>query len=427
MASNAPLLSDWVSLGTVLALLFLAVALVARSRLPRAVKLLFYAAVGLRIVGSTARYRILWDFYDGSGDARGYFGTGVREADQLRRFDFSPVMEWLESGDAIGTSFLHLVSTFVVAVIGNSMFTEFLVFSLFALVGLVGFAVAYHRSYPRASMTGYLAFIWLFPSLWYWPSSVGKEAVILLGLGLAVMGYIGKDERVNWPLMALGTLIVFAVRPEIAGILLLAMIMAHWASFRGGWTFRRVLQGVVLLVVGMAGILHSMETVGIEQVDVEGIVDYAEGNKARDINRGSLVDPVSVDVKGLPVAAFNVLFRPLPWEARNIMVVFSSLEILAVWGLILWRRRDFARSLRNWRSDRFLTFSILFILMYSVALGLMLVNLGIIARQRIFLFPFLFLLPEARLDTGAPKTRRPRRVAPRRTREHERRLAGTPS
>jgi hypothetical protein len=36
-----------------------------------------------------------------------------------------------------------------------------------------------------------------------------------------------------------------------------------------------------------------------------------------------------------------------------------------------------------------------FILVYSITLGMLIANLGIIARQRVFLFPFLFLLVEA--------------------------------
>ncbi len=62
-------------------------------------------------------------------------------------------------------------------------------------------------------------------------------------------------------------------------------------------------------------------------------------------------------------------------------------------------------AVRTWRSHALLRIAVPFILVYTASLGLMVVNLGIIARQRIFLFPFLFLLLEA-----APEQRvRPRR------------------
>lgn len=409
MAPNAEFASDWISLAALLALLLVVMAMVALSRLPSSIKLLIYLGVGLRVVGAAVRYRVLWDFYNGMGDARGYYGKGIQYAELFYQLDFSPFKTLITAGNHLGTAFVRLVSGIVVTFIGQAMFTEFVVFSLFAFVGLIGFAVAFHHSYPSARITGYLALVWLFPSLWYWPSSVGKEAVIVMGLGLAVMGFIGKRSRINWPLLALGTAIVYAVRPELAGVLLFSMILAQWLSFRGGWTAGRVVQGVVLLVVGLVGISYSMQTVGIDQFDVEGVMSYAEADVSRKATGGTSVEAVSVGIKGVPKAAFNVLLRPMPWESTNVMVLLSSIEILAVWGLVAWRRKEVVRSLRNWRSDKFLSLAIVFILLYSVALGMMLVNLGIIARQRIFLFPFIFLLLEARPGAAAPEAKpRPR-------------------
>jgi hypothetical protein len=60
---------------------------------------------------------------------------------------------------------------------------------------------------------------------------------------------------------------------------------------------------------------------------------------------------------------------------------------------MVWiRRRQFVASLRTWREDPLTRLSIVFVLVYAVGLGMMLSNLGIIARQRVFLFPFLLVL-----------------------------------
>ena len=53
------------------------------------------------------------------------------------------------------------------------------------------------------------------------------------------------------------------------------------------------------------------------------------------------------------------------------------------------------RALRNWRSHPVLRVGLPFIVLYSISLGMLVVNLGIIARQRVFLFPFLFYFLEA--------------------------------
>jgi hypothetical protein len=108
---------------------------------------------------------------------------------------------------------------------------------------------------------------------------------------------------------------------------------------------------------------------------------------------------------GLPVAIINVLFRPFPWEAGNIMMVMSSLEIVFLWGLLLVRRRQLLESLRGWRTSRLLCLAGAFILVYSISFGMTVSNLGIIARQRIFVFPFLFVFLEAMVPAtrGIPR------------------------
>jgi hypothetical protein len=378
-------------LAMVLALVFLIGGLVSVSRLPRTVKALIWLGLGFRVVGSFARFQVLQLFY-GAGDATGYFGKGLVFAQSFRQLDFAPITQGKEW---YGTEFVRSVSGLVLAIIGPSMFAEYIVFSIFAFIGLVGFAVAFRRSYPTTAVSRYLLLIWLFPSLWFWPSSIGKEALILMGLGIAVMGFVGQGKRINLPILILGSCIMFAVRPQVLAVFMVSVIVAQWLSFEGRWTSSRLVQGGLLLVVGLVGLSYTMQTIGIEEMDVEGIVEYVEGDKSRRTTGGSSVEAVGTGVKDLPLAAVNILFRPLPWEARNPMVLLSSLEVVALWVIVFMRRRNLVRSLRDWRTDRLLRLAIAFVVIYSVALGLMLVNIGIIARQRIFLFPFLFILLEA--------------------------------
>lgn len=389
--SHQTILTHSMSVILVLALMFLIGGLVSASRLPRSVKVLVWVALLFRLVGAVSRFEVLQRVY-GAGDATGYFGKGWRYAESFRRFDFSP---FTQGAEWHGTGFVRSVSGLVLAVIGPGMFAEFLVFSLFAFVGLVGFAVAFHRAYPDAPLTRYLLWIWIFPSLWFWPASIGKEALVLMGLGLAVMGFVGRRGRVHWPVLAFGLFLMFAVRPQVVAVFLLAVIIAQWLSFDGRWTLGRIVQGALIIVLGFTGISFTMRTLGIEEFDVEGVQSYVETDTSRRVTRGTSVGEVAPGLKGAPKAAVNVLFRPLPWEATNMMVLISSIEILSLWAIVYMRRKALARSLRHWRTDRTLRLAIVFILAYSVALGMMVMNLGIIARQRIFLYPFLFLLIEA--------------------------------
>ncbi len=66
-----------------------------------------------------------------------------------------------------------------------------------------------------------------------------------------------------------------------------------------------------------------------------------------------------------------------------------------MWVIVWFRRKSLWQSLRHFRSDRLLRVAVPFILVYSITLGMIIANLGIIARQRVFLFPFFFILVEA--------------------------------
>ena len=216
-----------------------------------------------------------------------------------------------------------------------------------------------------------------------------------MGLGLAVMGFVGRHGRIQWLALIGGALLILLVRPQVTGVLLVSIILAQCFAFDGRWTPRRLVQSALVLALGLAGVVYSMRSVGLEEFDIEGVQTYVEEDAARETEGNTSVAAVTVGITGIPIAAVNILFRPLPWEITNPMVLLSSLEIMTLWAIVFWRRRNLIQSLRYWRTDRFLRLALAFILIYSVSLGLMVVNVGIIARQRIFLFPFIFLLIEA--------------------------------
>jgi hypothetical protein len=388
---------ELIGLAVVLTFIGIVAFAVASSRLPRGLKNLIYAALALRVVGSWLRYEVLFGFYRGSGDARGYYRRGLEYAERFWQFDFSPFYDpqlWFR-GSWTGTSFMSFPSGIILTLTGPSIQGGFLAFSLLAFLGLVGFAVAFHRTTPGVPVTRYARWIWLFPSMWYWPSSLGKEVIILMGLGVAVAGFVGQKGRINWLLLGLGTFFVFAIRPQVAAVVILSFVLAYWLSLGSRWTMQKAMQGLLIVGVGLGGIYVSMDYIGVEGFDVEGVQSYMEETSDSAAEGGSRVENVPVAVHGIPMALVNILVRPFIWEAHNLMALLSAVEILGFWGIVWYRRRNFINALRKWRSHPMLRVAVPFILVYSITLGMLVANLGIIARQRIFLFPFLFLLLEA--------------------------------
>lgn len=397
--------SDQVGLFAVLALMLATGALAGASRLPRTLKLLICLALVLRVIGSLARYLVLFHLYRGLGDAVTYYQYGVEYAQRFAAHDFSMFWDSSQWRSKWGTQFVNFPSGMVVSVIGQTMLGEFVVFSLLAFSGLVAFTVAFRRSYPEVGAARYARWIWLCPSLWFWPSSVGKESLMLFGFGFAVLGFVGRQGRLRWLPMLIGLFVVYSIRPQVAALFVLSGTMARWLSPRVPWSMTRIAQGVVIAVVGLGGVWYSLRSTGVGSFDADGVQSYMMNDPSRRVGGHSSIDALPLSPFGASMALVNVLLRPFPWETRNPMMLLSCLEIYVVWGLAWWRRRQLATVLANWRNDRLLTLALLVILLYSITLGLMLTNLGIISRQRIFLFPFLFLLLEAAPRASAVRRR----------------------
>lgn len=392
-------------LTVVFAIVLLCLTFAATSRAARVVRNLLLVAILLRVAGAVARHVVIYQFYNGVADAGVYFNYGLQYADRFLGGDFSPfhdVSQWMRP-TIWGTQFVTYPTAFVVMLTGPTILGAFIVFSLLAFLGLVGFAVAFRRTFPHIPLARYARWIWLFPSLWFWPSSIGKESLIMFGLGLAVWGFIGKRGVINWPLLAAGTFMIFAVRPPLAAVWIFSCVVAHWLPARGGWTTKAVLQGIGILALGFVGMSYTFSQMGIDPT-FEGIQEYLETN-AGAAEGNSAIEEVGPGISGIPMAIVNILMRPFIWEVGNLMMLFSALETLALWVIVIRRRRSLAYALRNWRANRLLRLAVIFIPLYSALIGMLFVNLGIIARQRVFIFPFLF----AMLET-APAPPRPRPI-----------------
>jgi len=92
-----------------------------------------------------------------------------------------------------------------------------------------------------------------------------------------------------------------------------------------------------------------------------------------------------------PMAAVTVLFRPFVFEAHNLQALLTALEGAVLLGLLLFRLKWFWTALRSLRRQPYvvfcLVFSCLFILAYSSF-----ANFGLLARERVQLYPFFVVL-----------------------------------
>ncbi len=116
----------------------------------------------------------------------------------------------------------------IYALTGPSRLGGFLVYSFIGFWGLFLFHRAARIGLPEGSQRRYALLVFFLPSLVFWPSSIGKEAVMMLSLGLCALRS-GADPRASGlgvDLPGAGVGLGYMVRPHVPVVVLAALAVA---------------------------------------------------------------------------------------------------------------------------------------------------------------------------------------------------------
>jgi len=110
----------------------------------------------------------------------------------------------------------------------------------------------------------------------------------------------------------------------------------------------------------------------------------------------------------LPEGFATFVFRPLPFDAHNTQALVASMEGVLLVAVVSWRWRRLARSLWLSWSNTYLMFCSVTFFLSTITLCFER-NLGLIARHRIMVLPFLMLMlaVPARKTPRIDDTKRP--------------------
>ena len=174
------------------------------------------------LVAPLLRYWMAFGLYGGSSDAASYHGAGVLLAPMFRRGIYHGL------GEVSGTRFIEILTGQVYALIEPTRLGGFMVFSWFGFLGCYLFFRAFRTAYPEADGRRYARMVFFFPTLLFWPSSIGKEAWMTFGLGLAAWGAarVLTHRRFGLVAVAAGLAATAEVRPHIALIFAVAVFLA---------------------------------------------------------------------------------------------------------------------------------------------------------------------------------------------------------
>jgi len=368
---------------------------------PQLFRLLFLALI-VKLVGALLRYYVVFTVYGGLADATDYIAKGSAIASAFRAGHSYAGLTPLQ-----GTNFVRLVAGLVFTVIGPSGMGGFPVFSWFAFWGLVFFYKAFRVAVPQGLERRYAYLVFFLPSLFFWPSSIGKDALAALGLGLASLGIahvLSGNSALGALPAALGFGLTLMVRPHVAGILAIAWTLAAIAR-RTPWRARQmgpIVKTVTIVVATLMAILilNAANIYFIDQgVDTgkglnttEGIATSLTEIQTKTTKGGSQFGSVAVTGPvRFPVALVTVLFRPFVTEAHGLAPLAAALEGTFLLGYALWRWSSVQVSVRSIRTSPYLGMCMAYVVGFVVAFSTF-SNFGILARQRIQVMPFFLAL-----------------------------------
>ena len=391
-----------------------------RERDARLAQLLMLALV-LKLFGSLVRYWVAIHVYEGVADAIQYHQVG---ADLARRFAAGHFDTGLSSLSS--TDFIRFFTGVIYTVTGPSIYAGFLLYSWLAFWGLFFLYQAFTIAVPDGNRRSYARLLFFLPSMLYWPSSIGKEAWMLFALGLAAKGTARLLTGRTWGGLVLagtGLWLATLVRPHVGGMAALGLLVAYLLARPP----RRLgMLGAVIKLFGLA-VLLVVAVVLLGQIQrylLDKGIDPAEGvnsvlaESARRTSGGGSgfqAPSTSTSLLGLPYATVTILFRPFPFEAHNAQAAVIALESTLLLCLTVARSRTIWRAVRHLRRWPYVAFVVVYTAGFVVAFA-SISNFGILARERVQLLPFFFVLlavPGGRRRHGpsaAPAADQQRRV-----------------
>jgi hypothetical protein len=412
----------------VVIILVYVVAYFVRPRVTDAItRRYFFPALTLRIFCAIA-LGFLYQFYYDGGDTFNFHTHGSRVI--WEAFMENPATGWklLTSGGEYATGtfqyaqrILFYSDSSALFVIRFAAWIDLLTFSsytatavLFACFSFIGswlLFITFYRTLPQAHRVLALAVLFV-PSVIFWGSGILKDTLTLGAVGM--LTYAAHDlwinRRGNWRtilLLVFSVWIIYSVKKYILLCFLPALLLwmyAHRLTRVRSVVLKIMLVPVIsalligsgyyaVVLVGKDDPRYEIDKLAVTaQITAYDIGFYTGKDAGSAYSLGELDGTFGNLVSKLPQAINVSLFRPYLWEVKNPLMLLSALESLAILLITCWViLRNHAVVLKALRYPTVL-FCLVFSLTFAFAVGVSTFNFGTLARYKIPLLPFYFLM-----------------------------------
>lgn len=319
-------------------------------------------------------------------------GDAVRYWNLTADVSYQPV-DWMDYWGH-GTRFLQWLNFVPSKVFGLDFWFGNLLFALVSWLGLRELVALLISRFGNVTNRWLVVFGWtilFLPNLHFWSAGVGKEAWLLLGIGLASRGYRSWSTDGFWSL--LGLALAFWVRPVFG--MALGLVMLGWFLLDPGIDGKKkAIISLVALLAGALGIWKLSVMMHLEEISLASVqafsrsqFDFLSGFGAR--------SEIPMDGYSWLEKLWALYFRPLPWEALGFWQMAAAVENLFALGLIaagivfglIALRGGVALHIPSW-----VLAGVVFGALMTWVHGLTLNNLGIIMRMKSTFMIFVYFL-----------------------------------
>lgn len=313
-----------------------------------------------------------WYVNEYGGDAGYYYSTSTRE----------PLVF------SFGTLAVKMFTSYFSNSIGLSFLATSLVFNIFGFIGLIAFDAALRSAvFQKKKNICRLASVIVFlPSVSFWSAGIGKDSLAFMSAGLALWAALNFKKRIG--VMVPSILIMFFVRPHIAGILIISFLVSIVIQKRLPLVFRFAIATIALIVTVLVVPIGLKYSVFENAKSTKSVEKYIQQRASYNKEGGGGID---ISKMSTPLQVGTYLFRPFPFEAHNLTSFAASLDNMVLLYLFVLGITSMIQKRYKSRDENriFLwTYSLTTLLILSITTA----NLGISVRQKWMFTPMLIFL-----------------------------------
>ncbi len=332
-----------------------------------------------------------------------FFTQGGKYIDSLAEQDYKGYLTAESNFIAVKISALLCFVTFSKYLLIN------LIIGFIAFLGSWQLFMFFYTQYPKIHKE--LAFACMgIPTVIFWSCSIGKDAICIASIGFftkAVYDLTNYTKHIirNFIIAVIGFLLIYYVKSYLIlsymPLFFLFIILNKINKTKNillRFSLRLslpVLFTWLIIYIGLNSqdlfIEYSADTI-LEKVTGQQNAFMAQAEEAgSNFTLGNFDGSIGGLVKMAPIAIVTTFFRPFIWETKNIVMILTSLEAMALMFFtvfLLFKPRGIYIFFKTIATNALVFYCISFALVFAVFVGISTFNFGSLARYKIPCIPF---------------------------------------